>query len=363
MYVRFHPAVRGLRVRYNSCTWKITVFGLAPVWAVVSAMYLSAVSANPSVPFPRPYLHEPIQPIPMQPAYSDLEEKKIQLGAGLFVDPRLSSNNQTSCAHCHVLSRGGADISALSIKSNGEPTAVNTPTAFNLVLNFRLFWDGRFTSLEAHILQPTLTDSAISWTEALAKFENDRLLSASFAAIYHDGMTIANIQDALVAFERSLVVLNSPFDRFLRGDTSAISPRALEGYELFKSYGCAACHQGANVGGNMYQKLGIMGDYFADRGSITHADLGRYNVTGKDEDRHVFRVPSLRLVVLTAPYLHDGHAKTLREAIDVMAKYQLGRVIPAQDVDRIIEFLETLPGEYEGRPLYPYPHLTESPRL
>lgn len=348
---------------YVSYFWKVTAYGLATVlWVTVSVVCLSMALANPSVPFARSYQHEPIQPIPVRPSYSELEEKKIQLGAMLFADPRLSSNNQTACAHCHKLDRGGADVAALSIKPDGKLTAVNTPTVFNLVLNFRLFWDGRLTSLEAHILQPTLMDSATLWTEVLAKFENDRTLSASFAAIYPDGTTIANIQDALIAFERSLVALNSPFDRFLRGDTSAISSHAREGYELFKSYGCAACHQGANVGGNMFQKLGVMGDYFADRGSITHADLGRYNVTGKDEDRHVFRVPSLRLVVLTAPYLHDGHAKTLREAIDVMAKYQLGRVIPEQDVDRIIEFLATLPGEYEGRSLYPYPSFSELSR-
>ena len=139
------------------------------------------------------------------------------------------------------------------------------------------------------------------------------------------------------------------------GDKNALSAHEQEGYRLFKSYGCASCHQGANVGGNMFQRFGVMGDYFNDRGQQTTADLGRYNVTGLSADRHVFRVPSLRLAVLTAPYFHDGSAKTLREAIDVMAKYQLGREIPEVDNHRIITFLASLPGDLPEKVEHAHP--------
>ena len=220
-------------------------------------------------------------------------------------------------------------------------------------------------SLESHIRQPNLKDSATLWVEVLEKLTKDESVRSEFFAIYSQGISITNIQDAIVAYERSLITPNSAFDRFLRGDHNAISAQAEQGYELFKSYGCVACHQGANVGGNMFQKFGVMGDYFADRGEVRPSDLGRFNVTGRDEDRYVFRVPSLRLVVLTAPYLHDGRAKTLRDAIQVMATYQLGRDIPKQDIELIIEFLKTLPGEYEDRPFTSTPRVSsvEAARL
>lgn len=298
-----------------------------------------------------PYTQEPIQPIAIPSTYSALERAKIALGRKLFADSRLSSNNQFACANCHRVNQSGADVVPLSARPAGDLTDVNTPTIFNAALNFRLFWNGSLASLESHIRQPMLADSATSWVEVLAKLTQDETVKAEFFAIYSQGISIANIQDAIVAYERSLITPNSAFDRFLRGDHTAISSRAEHGYELFKSYGCVACHQGANVGGNMFQKFGVMGDYFVDRGEIRPSDLGRFNVTGRDEDRYVFRVPSLRLAVLTAPYLHDGRAKTLRDAIQVMATYQLGRDIPKDDIELIIEFLKTLPGEHDSRPL------------
>jgi len=134
---------------------------------------------------------------------------------------------------------------------------------------------------------------------------------------------------------------------WLLGDEQALTREELEGYRLFRSYGCIACHQGANVGGNMYQRMGAMGDYFADRGTeITDADLGRFNVTGKEYDRHAFKVPGLRLSVLTPPYFHDASKETLDEAIRVMGQYQLGRTIPKDDIESIIAFLHTLVGTH-----------------
>ena len=171
-----------------------------------------------------------------------------------------------------------------------------------------------------------------------------------FASIYGTtGITEQHIKDAIATFERSLVTVNSPFDRFLQGEQNAISDDAKAGYNLFQSYGCISCHQGANVGGNMFQALGVFGDYFKDRGDVTEADHGRFAVTGRAGDEQKFKVPSLRLVTLTAPYFHDGSAETLPEAIRVMAKYQLGRRMSDDDVKLIIVFLQSLVGElYQG---------------
>jgi len=148
-----------------------------------------------------------------------------------------------------------------------------------------------------------------------------------------------------------LITPNSRFDKSLRGDNSAINANEKKGYALFQSYGCASCHQGINLGGNMFEKMGLMGDYFADRGNITEADRGRYNLNHHPESMYEFKVPSLRNVALTAPYFHDGNAKTLEQAISIMAQYQLGRSMPQQDVEAIAAFLRTLTGEYQNKPL------------
>ena len=133
----------------------------------------------------------------------------------------------------------------------------------------------------------------------------------------------------MLEFMRSLITPNSRFDRWLKGDETALSAsRSDAATRGSRSYGCVSCHQGANVGGNMFQVFGVINDYFKRRGNITEADLGRYNVTGNVADRHSFKVPSLRMAALTAPYLHDGSAATLRDAVDAMFEFQLGREAP-----------------------------------
>jgi cytochrome c peroxidase len=187
------------------------------------------------------------------------------------------------------------------------------------------------------------------WGDVVAKVSQDANYQRSFASAYQDGVTQANIQNALATYERTLLTPDSRFDQYLRGATNAISAEEKVGYAKFKQFGCIACHQGVNVGGNMFQKFGVMGDYFAKRGHATEADMGRYAVTGEEADKHVFKVPSLRNVALTAPYFHDGSAQTLDEAVDVMFKYQLGRVASKYDKAAIIKFLNTLTGNPAGR--------------
>ena len=296
------------------------------------------------------FVKEPIQPIPLN---LFLNPSKVALGEKLFQEVRLSSDNQVSCVNCHDLSKGGADRRAYSVGVKGTIGKINSPTVFNIAYNFRFNWNGRFDSLSDHtdaLLQnPAVMGS--QWSDLLTKLRADSEYPPAFAQIYADGITKANVINAIVTYEKSLYTPNSRFDRYLRGDSTALTGLEKDGYRLFKAYGCVSCHQGVNVGGNMFQKFGVIGNYFADRGNITEADWGRFTVTEEEADRYVFRVPSLRNVAITAPYFHDGSAKTLEEAVSIMVKYQLGRPIPSDYLNLIVQFLHTLTGEYQGKPL------------
>ncbi|MBF0246664.1 MAG: cytochrome-c peroxidase [Alphaproteobacteria bacterium] len=287
-------------------------------------------------------------PIAPLPPIAGLNAQKVQLGERLFHDTRLSRDDTVSCATCHAIETGGVDGDKTATGIDGVKGPINTPTVFNSAYNFVQFWNGRADTLEEQAAGPVHNpiEMGSNWDEVVAKLSRDVELMKSFDALYGDGVTGNNIVDAIAEYERTLLTLNSPFDRFLMGDVNAITPEAKRGYDLFQSYGCSACHQGVNVGGNMFQALGIMGDYFSDRGDLTDADLGRHQVTGRDQDRHVFKVPSLRTAAQTAPYFHDGTQETLVDAVKTMAKYQLGREIPDADVKDIIEFLASLAGEY-----------------
>lgn len=232
---------------------------------------------------------------------------------------------------------------------------MNSPTVFNSGFNFVQFWDGRARTLETQIDGPVhnIKELGSSWPEILLKLKRDPAFVSAFKKTYKDDITIENVKDAIAIFERSLTTPDSRFDQFLRGDSQSITGEEKAGYKLFKSHGCIACHQGINVGGNMYAKIGVVGDYLADRGNPTKADNGRFNVTGRERDRHLFKVPSLRNVALTPPYFHDGSAKTLSAAVRVMIKYQLGRTAKENDIERIVAFLKTLTGKYQGTALWP----------
>jgi cytochrome c peroxidase len=292
---------------------------------------------------------QPILPIPLM---VELDARQVALGDRLFHEPRLSKNNQTSCASCHNLSTGGADRKVRSVGFSGATTKVNAPTVFNSGFNFRQNWDGRFETLEAQtdasILSPVLMGG--EWSEVIDKLKQEPDYVQTFAQIYPDGITRDNVNHAIATFERSLYTPNSRFDRYLKGDDTALTADEKQGYEIFRDYGCASCHQGMNIGGNLYQQFGVMGNYLANR-TITPADFGRFNVTGKESDRFVFRVPSLRNVTLTPPYFHDGSAETLEKAVEVMAQYQLGRSLEPQQVNQLVQFLNTLTGGYQGKPL------------
>lgn len=292
-----------------------------------------------------PWRGKPLLPLP---EVTNIDPAKVRLGEKLFHDARLSADDTISCATCHDLNNGGADGRNMPIGIDGAEGTVNTPTVFNSAYNFSQFWDGRAENLKEQAAGPVHNPAEMgsNWPDVVAKLNRDAEVKSAFRKSYSDGITGDNIVDAIATFERTLITFNAPFDRFLKGDTGAITAAAKSGYELFQTYGCVSCHQGVNVGGNMYQTMGAMGDYFGDRGSETSSDQGRFQVTGRERDRHVFKVPSLRMVSQTAPYFHDGSAPTLEDAVQGMAKYQLGRDIPEKDVKLIVKFLQTLAGEY-----------------
>ncbi len=288
---------------------------------------------------------EPLRALPSLEELN-LDDKKIKLGQRLFTDPRLSRDNTISCSSCHNLETGGADNVQHSIGIDGQKGDINSPTVFNSVYNFRLFWDGRAATLEEQASGPVHhpKEMGSSWEEVLGKLKKDKPLVKAFEAAFETALTPENMESAIAEFQRSLIT-PSRFDRYLKGDKTAITDNELMGYTKFKSYGCVACHQGVNVGGNMYQKFGVMGNYFKSPLVKGDVDLGRFNVTGREVDKHVFKVPTLRNIELTAPYLHNGTIKTLPEAVDVMFKYQLGRPAPEADRDSIVAFLKTLSRE------------------
>jgi cytochrome c peroxidase len=336
----------------------MAAFMLLPGCVVAGAFFLLRQSPAMSPPASEngtgaPQLGgEPILPLPLEVTWN---VDKARLGERLFNDPRMSATQTIACASCHDAKKGRADDKALSPRFDGKLSPVNTPTLFNVRYNFTLFWNGRADTLwqEFDMNQA----AGVNWERLPGRFGNDPAYVETFGRLYpREGISVQTIRDALFHFENSLVTPNARFDRYLRGDKQAISASELRGYQRFKSYGCVACHQGVNVGGNLFQKFGIMGDYFADRGiTPTEADFGRYNATRREADKFVFRVPSLRNVALTAPYFHDGSAHTLEDAVTVMAHYQLGRPLPASDKADIVAFLKTLTGEYQGKPLAPRP--------
>ena len=297
----------------------------------------------------RPRTREPIRPI----EEIEVDPEKVALGRALFHDPRLSKDNTIACVSCHDLANGGDDGLRVSVGIEGKGGLINSPTVFNVGLNFKQFWDGRAETLEEQIDGPVQSPLELGslWPEVIAKLNEHESYPNRFKSLYPDGINRNNAKNALAEFMKSLTTTGGRFDQWLRGEDDALSALEERGYTLFKLYGCVSCHQGANVGGNMFQVFGVLNNYFERRGNITDADLGRYNVTGDPVDRHAFKVPSLRMAVLTAPYLHDGSAATLRDAVDAMFEFQLGRSAPDEDKDAIVAFIKTLPGE--NKELFP----------
>lgn len=295
------------------------------------------------------YAEDNIQPIPQSIA---LNTEKVALGDLLYHDPRLSGNGKISCATCHDLKKVGTDQIPVSIGINGQKGPINSPTVYNSAHNFVQFWDGRAKDLAEQALGPVENPKEMgeTWDNVVEKVKKDDDYQKRFSALYGGTITKENIADAIAEFEKSLITPDSAFDDYLRGKEDAISDKAKRGWALFKEEGCISCHSGTYFGGNSYQAMAE--EYFEDRGNLTDADNGRFNVTKDEDDKFMFKVPMLRNVAVTAPYFHDAGAKTLEDAVRKMAKYQLGNEdMPKKDVTAIVAFLQTLTGKYKGQKL------------
>ncbi|WP_029043890.1 cytochrome-c peroxidase [Cupriavidus sp. WS] len=283
---------------------------------------------------------EPVQPVS---AARVTEPAKVLLGEKLWFDPRLSRSGFISCNSCHNLSMGGSDNLKTSIGDKWQKGPINSPTVLNSSLNLAQFWDGRAKDLQAQAGGPIANPGEMAFSHELAV---DMLKSipqyvTEFRQVFgNDKLTIEEVTAAIAAFEGTLVTPNARFDKWLKGNKTAIDAQELRGYQLFKSAGCVACHNGPNLGGNSFQKMGLVEPY-----KTANPAEGRYAVTGRDADRFNFKVPTLRNVALTYPYFHDGAADTLGEAVDTMGRLQLGRKFTAQENADIVAFLKTLTGD------------------
>lgn len=296
--------------------------------------------------------NEPIQPIEQAPV---TDQAKVELGKQLFFDPRLSKSGFISCNSCHNLSMGGSDNLPTSIGHNWQEGPINSPTVLNSALNLAQFWDGRAADLKEQAGGPIANPMEMGFTHELAVevIESIPQYVQAVKDVYKvDKVTIDEITDAIAEFEKTLVTPNARFDQWLKGDDKALTAYELEGYELFKNVGCTACHNGVNVGGNSFQKMGLYEEYVTQNPAEGVAGL-----SGEDADRFKFKVPTLRNVELTYPYFHDGAYWKLEEAVDVMARLQLGRELSSDEVSKVTAFLKTLTGE---QPSFQLPMLPPS---
>ena len=294
------------------------------------------------------FANEPIQPIADS---IPVDIRKVALGEMLYNDPRLSSDNTVSCASCHNLQTGGVDNKAYSEGVGKQLGGVNAPTVFNAVYNFVQFWDGRAADLKEQAAGPPLNPvemGSASFDEICAKLAEDKELSKRFLEVFPEGFTQSTVTEAIAEFEKTLLT-PSRFDKYLQGDKNALTAEELEGYQLFKDNKCATCHVGMNLGGQSYEYMGIKDNYFDYRGTgLTDGDNGRWAVTKNEADRHKFKTPTLRNVMLTTPYMHDGSITTIEDAIQVMHEFQIGKRISDAETAKIVAFLGTLTGEYNG---------------
>lgn len=270
----------------------------------------------------------------------------VSLGAKLYSDTILSSNRTQSCATCHPIDGQlpGADNVRVSLGAHGTPGTRNSPSVLNAGFHATQFWDGRAKDLEEQAAGPILNPVEMampSEDEVVARIHADPTYKALFASAFRgdaEPVSYRNVARAIAAFERTLITTDR-FDRFQKGDSSALTTQEREGLQLFVNNGCIACHRGPMLGGQLLQKVGLVHPYDNAR------DLGRYDVTKRAGDKYVFKVPALRNVGLTPPYFHDGAIPTLEAAVDKMAWMQLDRKLTNEETASIAAFLHALSDE------------------
>ncbi len=284
------------------------------------------------------YASGPIKPIPKTIQY---DAKKAELGKALFMDPQLSSDKNIACVSCHSFEHGGADPRPVSIGIHGKTGNANAPTVYNSYFNFRQFWNGRAKDLKEQARGPLHNPVEMGMvTEDVERYlRSNEYYTKTFRDIYHRAPTHDDALDAIAEFEKALITPNCRFDRFLRKEGD-LDPLEKKGYRLFKTLGCATCHNGINVGGNSFQKMGLIFPY-----PWSESSPDRYNLTHTPDDKNVYKVPTLRNIALTAPYFHDGSVPTLELALQKMAYHNLGFDLNGEEIEALTAFLKSLTGE------------------
>ncbi|MGI1988354.1 cytochrome-c peroxidase [Shewanella glacialipiscicola] len=283
------------------------------------------------------------EPIEVIKAVKITEPEKVELGKMLFFEPRLSKSGFISCNSCHNLATGGVDALPTSIGHHWQQGPINSPTVLNADFMLAQFWDGRASDLKEQAAGPIANPMEMGFTHDLATetISSIPAYRARFAQVYGDEkVNVDRLTDAIAAFEKTLVTPNSPFDQYLLGKQDAISVDAKAGYQLFKDKGCVSCHNGPAVGGTMYMKMGLIKPFHTNNPAE-----GRKGVTGKEADKFVFKVPTLRNIELTYPYFHDGSVWTLEEAVNTMADIQLGQKMSDKEIKEMLAFLVSLTGD------------------
>lgn len=282
---------------------------------------------------------------------ADVNPRKYLLGSDLYHERALSADNTLGCFICHAGPLSGTDGRTVSRGVAQAAGKVNALTVLNAAYNFRQFWNGRAISLADQALMPIVTPHEMANTleQVLATLQADAAYVDEFTALYPDGVTSNNLADAIAHFERtSFAVTNTPFQRFLQGDTTALTEQEQRGWQRFQDIGCSSCHNGIGLGGNSYQKLGAFTPWFPTVRESGPNDAGLAERTHREQDLYVVKVPSLHNVAMTEPYLHDGSLDSLQSVTAEMARFQLGRELSEDEIGDIVAFMVALNGPPEG---------------
>ncbi|MGE4231706.1 MAG: cytochrome-c peroxidase [Bacteriovoracia bacterium] len=292
---------------------------------------------------------------PPIPSNNPQTKEKVQLGKRLYFDARLSKNNKVSCNSCHNAQTSGTDNMATSKGIDGQLGGRNAPTVLNAAYLSVQFWDGRANTLEDQAKGPIINPIEMGMPSHDAVVEKLKQIPgyvSEFKKVFGGEINIDRIAQAIAAYERTLVTPNAPFDRYMKGNKKALSPKAIRGMKLVEKIGCNSCHMGPNfagpalpTGNGFYQKFPTFPDAAYEKKYEFSKDLGRYEVTKKEEDKNMWRVPTWRNVAITGPYFHNGKVKTLDEAVRIMAKMQLNRILKDNEVKEVVAFLGSLTGK------------------
>ncbi|MCP4454905.1 MAG: c-type cytochrome [Planctomycetes bacterium] len=302
------------------------------------------------------HANDAVQPLPAELPVSQV---KVQLGDKLYHDVRLSGDDTISCASCHDLAKGGTDNAQFSTGVRDQVGGINAPTSFNAAFAVLQFWDGRAKDLADQAGGPPLNpiEMDTSWEQVAEKLASDQALTAEYKTAYGaDTWTAENITDAIAEFEKTLITPDSDLDRYLKGDPNALTQAAKEGYDLFKAHSCATCHAGQAMGGLTFEKPVDPDAFFAARKRTpTEPDFGRFNATKDEADRYKQKVPTLRNIALTFPYLHDGSTRGLKEVVRLMHDHLVPKAnrkpLSDEDIDKIVEMLKANTGMLKGKQL------------